>query len=157
MERTQLVESATGKSLQHMTFWLGGELYAVPILSVQEIRRYSAPTTVPDTPAHVLGVINLRGTVVPIIDLRVRFGLAEAPIDRRTVVIVIAVSSKLVGLVVDDVGKVLEARSSEMQPAPAITSSLDTSFISGMLREAQRLVIVLDVDQLVARDIGADA
>jgi len=140
--------------MQCLTFSLGGQRYAVPILSVQEIRRYTPPTSLPSVPSHVLGVINLRGTVVPVFDLRLRFRCAEAPIDRLTVIIVVSVFGRHVGLVVDDVSKVLSLEEGMLQPSPQLASHIDISFVSGLVRDADTLVTLLDIEKLTADDLG---
>jgi purine-binding chemotaxis protein CheW len=140
--------------MQCLTFSLGGQRYAVPILSVQEIRRYAAPTSLPSVPSYVLGVINLRGTVVPVFDLRLRFNCAEAPIDRLTVIIVVSVFGRHVGLVVDDVNRVLSLQQGMLQPSPQLASHIDISFVSGLVRDGDTLVTLLDVEKLTADDLG---
>src|SRR5687768_11409893 len=112
----------TGKAApnQCLTFRLGGQAYAVDILTVQEIRRYSPPTSLPDVPAYLCGVINLRGSVVPVIDMRIRFNLQHA-IDRLTVIIVVSVYSRSVGLIVDEVTSVLKLLPEAVRPAPNLS------------------------------------
>jgi purine-binding chemotaxis protein CheW len=155
MQSPQLSSAAnSGLPLQCLTFTLGGQRYAVPILSVQEIRRYAPPTALPAVPGHVLGVINLRGTVVPVFDLRLRFHCPEAPIDRLTVIIVVAVYGRHVGLVVDDVNKVLSVSDGMLQPSPQLASHIDISFVSGLVRDSDTLVTLLDIEKLTADDLG---
>jgi purine-binding chemotaxis protein CheW len=155
VESNQLSAAAGGSPAQCLTFVLGGQPYAVPILAVQEIRRYAQPTTIPSVPAYVLGVMNLRGTVVPVFDLRLRFTLAEAPIDRLTVIVVVAVGPRSVGLVVDDVSKVLTIKPGELQAPPELASHIDISFIAGLVRDGAALVTVLDVERLLAGELAS--
>jgi purine-binding chemotaxis protein CheW len=154
VESLQLSAHAAGPPQQCLTFALGGQLYAVPILSVQEIRRYSAPTSLPGVPGYVLGVINLRGSVVPVFDLRLRFACAAAPIDRLTVIIVVSVQGRHVGLVVDDVNKVVSIKDGMLQPSPQLAQHIDISFVAGLLRDADSLITLLDVERLVGAELG---
>jgi purine-binding chemotaxis protein CheW len=155
MQSAQLnTGAASSHPLQCLTFSLSGQRYAVPILSVQEIRRYAPPTALPGVPGHVLGVINLRGSVVPVFDLRLRFGCAQAPLDRLTVIIVVSVYTRHVGLVVDDVSKVLSIREGMMQPSPQLANHIDISFVSGLVRDGEALVTLLDIERLTADDLG---
>jgi len=144
----------TTQTIQCLTFTLSGQRYALPILSVQEIRRYAAPTALPSVPSYVLGVINLRGTVVPVFDLRLRFNCPEAPVDRLTVIIVVAVYGRHVGLVVDDVNNVMSITEDMLQPSPQLASHIDISFVSGLVREGDTLVTLLDIEKLTADDLG---
>lgn len=146
---------ATQAIKQCLTFAVNGQPYAVPILAVQEIRRYAQPTRLPSVAQHVLGVINLRGTVVPVLDLRVRFGSLAPAIDRATVIIVVAIGSRYVGLVADDVSKVLAIEDGMMQPSPQLAEQIDISFVAALVRDGAALVTLLDVERLVAGDLGA--
>ncbi len=141
---------------QYLTFRLGEEEYGLEILRVQEIKGYSKVTPLPNTPPEVRGVMNLRGTVVPIIDLRARFGLREAEYDRFTVIIVVTVGTTVAGLVVDAVSDVLDVGSSERVPTPDLGAGVDTAFMSGMARTGDRLVTLLNVDRLVGSTAVAD-
>ncbi|MBN9517537.1 purine-binding chemotaxis protein CheW [bacterium] len=140
---------AAGESSQFLTFRLADEDYGVEILRVQEIKGYSKVTPLPNTPPEVKGVMNLRGTVVPILDLRTRFGLPGAEYDRFTVVIVVTVGPKVVGLVVDAVSDVLNVAPAELVPTPDLGAGVDTSFLTGMARAGDRLVTLLNIDRLV--------
>jgi purine-binding chemotaxis protein CheW len=137
---------------QFLTFRLEEEEYGLEILRVQEIKGYSRITPMPNTPPEVKGVMNLRGTVVPIIDLRTRFGLRASEYTRFTVIIVVTVGSKVVGLVVDAVSDVLNVSAREMVRAPDLGTGVDTSFMTGLARTGERLVTLLNVDRLVGRD-----
>lgn len=136
---------------QFLTFQLEAEEYGLEILRVQEIKGYSKVTPLPNTPREIRGVMNLRGTVVPIIDLRCRFGLTEAEYTRFTVIIVVNVGVKIVGLVVDAVSDVLNVSAREMVPAPDLGAGVDTSFMTGMARAGDRLITLLNVDRLVGQ------
>lgn len=134
---------------QFLTFCLADEEYGLEILRVQEIKGWSKVTPLPNTPSEIKGVMNLRGTVVPIIDLRTRFGLRETEYNRFTVIIVVTVGPKIVGLVVDAVSDVLNVTAQEIVPAPDLGSGVDTSFMTGIARTGDRLITLLNVDRLV--------
>ncbi len=140
---------------QCLSFTLDKEEYAVDILKVQEIKGYSAVTPIPNSPPHIKGVMNLRGTVIPIIGLREKFGLPPVTYDKFTVVIVVRLGNRITGLVVDAVSDVLDLRECEVRPKPDLGAKVDTSFISGMLQWRDRLVILTDVDRIVAESGSA--
>lgn len=138
---------------QHLTFILGGEEYGVDILKVQEIRGWEPATPIPNTPDYVLGVINLRGIVVPIIDLRVRFELPSAEFGPATVVVIVKVSQdeqeRTVGLVVDEISDVYSVIESEIKEAPEMGGALSTEYINGLTTVDEKMIILLNVDLLV--------
>ncbi len=140
-------------SEQYLTFMLAGEEYGVNILRVQEIKGWDAATPIPNTPDYILGVINLRGAVVPIVDLRKRFDVLDEPFGPTTVVIVVKVSNegreRTVGMVADAVSDVYRLDSQEVQSAPDFGSSVDTAFVRGLATVGNKMVILLDIDQLV--------
>jgi purine-binding chemotaxis protein CheW len=138
---------------QFLTFKLAGEEYGVGILSVQEIRGWSAVTAIPHSPAWLLGVINLRGVVVPIIDLRLKFNFAKAEYNEFTVVIILNVGSRVVGVVVDGVSDVITLTPDQIKPAPSLGNNTDTSHIIGFGTLDDRMRILMDVERLMA---GAD-
>lgn len=138
---------------QFLTFKLAGEEYGVGILSVQEIRGWSAVTAIPHSPNWLLGVINLRGAVVPIIDLRIKFNFANAEYNEFTVVIILNVGSRVIGVVVDGVSDVITLGSEQIKPAPSLGSNTDTSHIIGFGTLDERMRILMDVEKLMA---GAD-
>ena len=135
---------------QYLTFALGAEEYGVDILKVQEIKGVSAITPIPNTPAHIKGVMNLRGTIMPVVDLRVKFGLPCQTCDQFTVTIVVNVRSKVMGLVVDAVSDVLHLPVADVQEAPDLGSQVDTRFIAGMARVGEKLVIFLNLDTVLS-------
>ncbi|HEX4611546.1 MAG TPA: chemotaxis protein CheW [Urbifossiella sp.] len=147
-DRTGGAAFAAGGS-QFLTFRLADEEYGLEILRVQEIKGYSKVTPLPNTPPEVKGVMNLRGTVVPVLDLRTRLGLPGVGYDRFTVVIVVTVGPKVAGLVVDAVSDVLDVGPSERVPTPDLGAGVDTSFMTGMARTGDRLVTLLNIDRLV--------
>lgn len=140
---------------QCLSFTLDKEEYAVDILKVQEIKGYSAVTPIPNSPPHIKGVMNLRGTVIPIVGLREKFGLPPVTYDKFTVVIVVRLGNRVTGLVVDAVSDVLDLRECEIRPKPDLGQKVDTSFISGMLQWRERLVILTDVERIIAESGSA--
>jgi purine-binding chemotaxis protein CheW len=144
-----------------LTFVLGDEDYGVDILRVQEIRGWSAVTRIPRAPADVLGVLNLRGSVVPIVDLRLRFQLGRAEYNAMTVIIVLTVRSgsgqTAVGVVVDGVSEVVDVDASLLRPAPDLGARQAVDCLSGLLTKDDRMVALLDVDRLVGAASGESA
>jgi len=138
----------------YLSFHLGREEYGIDILKVQEIRSYSEPTRMAGAPNVVRGVIDLRGVIVPVIDLRLCFGLAEARTDGSTVVIVLNLAHRVVGIVVDAVSEVIELRPAQLRAAPEFVGGLLTDFILGLARVpaegTERLIIVTDIEKLMA-------
>lgn len=139
---------------QYLTFRLADEEYGLEILRVQEIKGYSKVTPLPNTPPEVKGVMNLRGAVVPILDLRCRFGLPEAAYTRFTVIIVVTLGSRVLGLVVDAVSDVLNVGGTDAVPPPDLGAGVDTSFLTGIARTGDRLVSLLNIDRLVGLAAG---
>jgi len=143
---------------EFLTFTLGEEHYGVDILKVQEIRGYDAVTRVPDAPDYIKGVINLRGTIVPVIDLRLKLRLREARYDNLTVMIVLNVLDRVVGIVVDGVSDVVPLAPEQVRPKPEFGAAVDTRFISGIGTLEDRMLILLDIPTLLdSADLGADA
>jgi purine-binding chemotaxis protein CheW len=134
---------------QYLTFALSKEEYAIEILRVQEIKGYSAITPIPNTPPHIKGVMNLRGTVVPIVDLRIKFGLPDVEYNQFTVIIVVNVSNRVVGIVVDSVSDVLNISAEEVEPPPSLGAGTDTSFLIGMAKSSDRLIAMLDIEKVI--------
>ncbi|MGE0679651.1 MAG: chemotaxis protein CheW [Candidatus Binatia bacterium] len=152
MEETMTVNSITNLAAddnQYLTFTLGEEEYGIDILKVQEIKGYSAVTRIPRSPAYVKGVMNLRGTIVPVIDLRTKFGLEPTAYDQFTVIIVVVVQGRAMGLIVDTVSDVLNIPASDVQPTPELSSDMDTNFIAGMGKAGDKLIILLDVHKVL--------
>ncbi|OQW35842.1 MAG: chemotaxis protein CheW [Nitrospira sp. SG-bin1] len=135
---------------QFLTFNLGDELYGVDILQVQEIKGYTAVTKIPNTPSHIKGVLNLRGTIVPIIELRTKFGMPTIDYTAFTVIIVVVVRDKVMGLVVDSVSDVLNIDKKDIQPSPQFGAQVDVSFLNGIGKSGDKLVALLDMDRLLA-------
>lgn len=134
---------------QFLTFTLGSEEYGVEILGVQEIKGYSPITPIPNTPSYVKGVMNLRGTVVPVVDLRAKFAMKEAEYTKFSVIVVVQVRGRVMGLVVDTVSDVLNVGAGEIQATPDFGARVDTRFISGMTRAGERLIVLLDLEKVL--------
>lgn len=142
------------KALHHggefLTFRLGAEEYGIDILRVQEIRSYEAPTRIANAPAFIKGVVNLRGVIVPIVDLRVKLGCDTVEYNEFTVVIVLNVAGRVVGAVVDSVSDVLELPKDAVKAAPELASSVDTSFITGIGNVGERMLILMDIEAFMS-------
>ena len=145
-------------SQQVLTFVLGSETYGVDILRVQEIRGWSSVTKIPHAPSHVLGVLNLRGSIVPIVDMRMKFNLERAEYTAVTVIIVLSVQSRTgrrdFGVVVDGVSDVVNVNAAEVKPAPDLASRAATEHIRGLMPVADRMVVLLDIDRLIGHEMG---
>jgi purine-binding chemotaxis protein CheW len=151
------VSGPTTGPRQVLTFSLGTENFGVDILRVKEIRGWSPVTKIPKVPPHVLGVLNLRGSIVPIVDLRVRFSLPEAEFTPLTVIIVLSVKSsqgqREFGLVVDAVADVVDIAPENLKETPSLGRTATVEFIQGLAIVQERMLILLDVDQLIHRDM----
>jgi len=152
--------SGTDSSEQYLTFMLAGEEYGVDILRVQEIKGWDKVTRMPHTPDYVLGVINLRGAIVPILDLRRRFGLEAIDFGPTTVVIVMRVGSgrdeRTVGVVVDAVSEVYNVETSDTKPPPDVCGSVDTIFVKALATVEEKMLILLDIDRLIGNSITGE-
>ena len=155
---TSLDMSASEEELgnQYLSFKVGGEVYAVNILSVQEIRGWELPTFLPNSPSYVNGVLNLRGTIVPVIDLRIRFDFKRVDYTETTVIIILKVESgdseRLMGCVVDAVSDVFNAEESEIKQLPKYTHGVDPRFTAGVMSIEENAVTLLDLNNLL--DLG---
>ncbi len=135
---------------QYLTFTLGEEHYGAEILRVQEIKGYTAVTRIPNTPDYIKGVLNLRGTIVPIVDLRSKFGMEKIDYTRFTVIVVVVVKDRVVGIIVDTVSDVLNIPRKEIQPPPKFGTQVDVSFISGIGKCGEKLVALLNIDRVLS-------
>ena len=147
MEPRQAQREATREVL---VFVLGREEYGVDILKVQEIRGYEKVTPIPGAPAHLKGVVNLRGIIVPVIDLRIKFGMADPKYDSFTVVIILRVGGRVIGMVVDGVSDVVALAASEVKAAPSLGSLVDSSFLAGLATQGERMVMLLDIEKFLS-------
>lgn len=136
-------------SSEYLTFTLGSEEYAIDILKVQEIRGYEPPTLIANAPVFIKGVINLRGTIVPIIDLRIKFGLGDIEYTPFTVVVILNIARRVVGVVVDSVSDVISLTPGQIRPAPDFSGTFDTKYILGLVSLEQRMLIVTDIERLM--------
>ena len=142
----------TSGGSQFLTFSLYHEEFGIEILRVQEIKGLSRITSIPNMPKHVQGVINLRGTVVPIVDLRLRFNLPEAEYNQFTVIIVVTIGERTVGLVVDSVSDVLDVPTEDIEAAPQLGGDVDCSFLKGIAKSRDRLITLLDMDEIICAE-----
>lgn len=152
MNQIDVLNPETGVSAdghQFLTFTLGSEEYGVEILKVQEIKGYSAITPIPNTPPYIKGVLNLRGTVIPVVDLRGKFSLKEVEYNKFTVIVVVVVRGRVMGLIVDTVSDVLNIDPGEIQATPDFGAQVDTRFISGMAKAGERLIVLLDIEKVL--------
>ena len=138
-----------GAPREVLSFKLGAEEYGIDILKVQEIRGYENPTRIANVPGFMKGVVNLRGVIVPIVDMRLRFMLDDVKYDAFTVVIILNVAGRTVGIVVDSVSDVLELTNDAIKQAPAMGSVVDTSYLTGIANVGERMLILVDIEALM--------
>lgn len=134
---------------EFLSFSLGKEEYCIDILKVQEIRGYELATPIPNTPAYMKGVINMRGIVVPIIDLRIKLNLASVEYNQFTVVIILSIRGRIVGVVVDSVSDVLGLQAEDIKEAPQLGAAIKTDYIDGLVTIDGRMLIIVDIEKLV--------
>jgi purine-binding chemotaxis protein CheW len=144
---------ANTRANEFLSFTLGKEEYGIEILKVQEIRGYEAVTAIANSPPFIKGVVNLRGVIVPIVDLRIKFALGDVTYDEFTVVIILNVSDRVIGIVVDSVSDVISLPTESIRPAPEFAAALDTGYIMGLGTIEQRMLILMHIEKLMA---GAD-
>ncbi|MCK9387387.1 MAG: chemotaxis protein CheW [Sulfuritalea sp.] len=152
--RNAVIAASAAEIAQYLTFQLSGEMYAVGILNVKEIIEYGSLTEIPMMPAFIRGVINLRGSVVPVIDLAARFGGHQTETSRRTCIVIIELTTADerhdIGIVVDAVSEVLEVSSADIEPPPAFGAKIRADFIEGMGKIAGKFVIILDIQKVLS-------
>jgi len=148
LEKTR--EATVPGAGEYLTFRLGNEEYGLDILKVQEIRGYEPPTRVANAPAFIKGVSNLRGTIVPIIDMRLRFDCPSAEYNQLTVAIILNLHDRVVGMVVDSVSDVIELADEQVRPAPDVESAIDARCIRGLGAVGDRMLILLDIEKLMS-------
>lgn len=163
MSQEQMViptANQTNLKISHMadeflTFRLGNEEYGIEILKVQEIRGYDAITQIANAPEFIKGVVNLRGIIVPIIDMRIKFRLGNVDYNQFTVVIILNVAGRVMGIVVDGVSDVITLSAEQMRPAPGLGSVIDTEYIMGLGTVDERMLILIDIEKLMSSsDMG---
>lgn len=147
MEKMEELTSSGAR--EYLTFKLDQEEYGIDILKVQEIRGYEPPTRVANAPSFIKGVMNLRGTIVPIVDLRLKFNCSKAEYNTFTVVIILNLRSRIVGVVVDSVSDVMELQPENLKSAPEIESAIDSSAVQGLGSLGDRMLILLDIERLM--------
>jgi len=149
-KNTESVGSAENRMAnEFLTFRLGGEEYGIEILKVQEIRGYDAITQIANAPDFIKGVVNLRGIIVPIVDMRIKFRLGKADYDQFTVVIILNVAGRVMGIVVDGVSDVITLDAEQMRPTPGMGSVIDTEYIMGLGTVDERMLILIDIEKLM--------
>ena len=151
--------SAPNNAITHLreflAFKLGQEEYGINILRVQEIRSYEEPTQIANAPPYIKGVVNLRGVIVPIVDMRMKFNLAQASYDEFTVVIVLNIDEHVIGMVVDAVSDVINLSPQDMRPVPALNIAINTEHLLAIGSVAERMLILLDIEKLMrSSDMG---
>lgn len=138
------------KALEFLAFTLGEEEYGIDIQKVQELRGYDTVTRIANAPEHIKGVVNLRGIIVPIIDMRIKFNLGTPTYDQFTVVIILNIASRVMGMVVDSVSDVITLSPEQVRPAPEMGSVLDTDYLIGLGTLDERMLILVDIDKLMS-------
>jgi len=141
--------AAGARAREYLTFRLGEEEYGIDILKVQEIRGYEQPTRIANAPPFIKGVVNLRGVIVPIVDLRLKFNLGSAEYNDFTVVIILNLGARVVGVVVDSVSDVMELSPEQVRAAPEVATVVDASFIMGLGTLADRMLILIEIERLM--------
>ena len=149
-----LQAATAGESRQFISFTIGDEEYGVDIMAIREIKGWVPTTELPNTPTYVRGVINLRGAIVPIFDLRARFGGGDTSASARHVIIVVSVRSRVVGILVDAVADIISITSSSIQPVPELEHKTEAGFLAGLVTVEGRMVALLDLDRLFDVELG---
>lgn len=148
MSNVHVADDAAANEI--LVFTLGREEYGIDILKVQEIRGYDAVTTLANMPKFIKGVINLRGAIVPIIDMRIKFNLGQADYNQFTVVIILNIGRRVVGIVVDGVSDVLTLSSDQIRPAPEFGGTVNTEYLLGLGAVDERMIILMDIEKMMA-------
>ncbi|TFW00422.1 chemotaxis protein CheW [Oxalobacteraceae bacterium OM1] len=144
------MQTDTLHALDALSFRLGAEEYGIDILKVQEIRGYESVTRIANAPEYIKGVINLRGIIVPIVDMRIRFGIGTPTYDQFTVVIILNIGQHVIGMVVDSVSDVITLDPAQIKPAPELGTALDTDYLIGLGTLDERMLILVDIDKLMS-------
>jgi purine-binding chemotaxis protein CheW len=151
-KQRQQEQISTAGRLEVVTFKLGEEEYGIDIQKVQELRGYDAVTRIANAPDYIKGVVNLRGIIVPIIDMRIKFKLGDPTYDQFTVVIVLNIGGRVVGMVVDSVSDVITLTADQIKPAPEMGSVLDADYLIGLGTLDERMLILVDIDRLMSSE-----
>lgn len=144
--------SSLPTALEFLAFTLGQEEYGIDIQKVQELRGYDAVTHIANSPDFIKGVVNLRGVIVPIIDMRIKFNLGSPVYDQFTVVIILTIAGRTIGMVVDSVSDVITLTAEQVKPAPQMSGALDTDYLIGLGTLDDRMLILVDIDRLMSSD-----
>jgi purine-binding chemotaxis protein CheW len=144
------VAAADGLGREFLAFKLGSEEYGIDILKVQEIRGYEAVTRIANAPEFIKGVINLRGIIIPVVDMRIKFNLGEPVYDDFTVVIILNINGRVVGMVVDSVSDVTTLQPDQVKPAPEMGTAFSTEYMVGLGTIDERMLILVDIDKLMS-------
>ncbi len=150
MHETAETNHSSAVTQEFLTFTLGAEEYAIDILRVQEIRGYDQVTAIANSPAFIKGVINLRGAIVPIVDLRIKFNLSSVTYDQFTVVIILNVMQRIIGVVVDSVSDVIALAAEAIRPPPEFGSTFDSQYLKGLASVGERMLILVDIERLLS-------
>lgn len=152
MPSEQQGSASTMPTREFLTFVLGDETYALDIMTVKEIRGYEATTKIANAPDFIKGVINLRGDIVPIIDLRIKFGIGKPTYNEWTIVIMLNIHERIVGIVVDGVSDVMNLEDEEVKPAPEFGVAFDSKYLHGLATLEDHMVIIVDIEALISSD-----
>ncbi|MCG2583325.1 chemotaxis protein CheW [Massilia sp. TS11] len=144
------IKSTDGLGNEFLAFKLGSEEYGIDILKVQEIRGYEAPTRIANAPEFIKGVINLRGIIIPVVDMRIKFNLGTPTYDQFTVVIILNISGRVIGMVVDSVSDVTTLTPEQIKPAPDMGAAFDAQYMIGLGTIEERMLILVDIDKLMS-------
>lgn len=148
--QTRMDATADSDGNEFLAFTLGREEYGIDILRVQEIRGYEPVTRIANAPDFIKGVVNLRGTIVPVVDMRIKFDLGTPSYDQFTVVIILNIGGRIVGMVVDSVSDVTTLTPQQIKPAPEVGTSFDTDYLIGLGTIDERMLILVDIDKLMS-------
>ncbi len=149
-DKPDQLEAGDGAGREFLAFTLGREEYGIDILKVQEIRGYEAVTRIANAPEFIKGVINLRGIIIPVVDMRIKFHLGEPVYDQFTVVIILNIKGRVVGMVVDSVSDVITLTTDQIKPAPELGTSFSQEFMIGLGTIGERMLILMDIDKLMS-------
>ena len=150
--QTNMETAGEGAGSEFLAFTLGHEEYGIDILKVQEIRGYEHVTRIANAPAFIKGVVNLRGTIIPVVDMRIKFNLGAATYDQFTVVIILNIAGRVVGMVVDSVSDVMTLQPEQIKPAPEIGTAFDSDYLIGLGTLGERMLILADIGKLMSSE-----
>lgn len=150
--KTSKSQASEGSQQEFLTFVLGDENYALDIMTVKEIRGYESVTKIANAPSYIKGVLNLRGDIVPIIDLRIKFNVGEVTYDEFTIVIMLMIGDRVVGIVVDEVSDVIKVDDEEIRPPPEFGVAFDSSYLHGLTTINEQMVILVNIQKLITSD-----